>query len=145
MMGPGRETVPMHVRRTRGATPRLASSLGLVAVLAVCALALAGCGSAKPKAATVQDCGPGRTAANVPVEVEVYRGTVSCSMAMTIEKSYAKAIVDGDAPGNGGGGPVTVSGWTCQGFSTPQLLKTGDASKCARKGTEILEILKTSS
>ena len=135
----------MRVRRTRSAAARLAASAGLIVVAAVCSLALVACGSAKPKAASVQDCGPGRTAANVPVEVEVYRGTVSCSMAMTIEKGYAKAIVDGDAPGNGGGGPVTVSGWTCQGFSTPQLLKTGDASKCARKGTEILEILKTSS
>jgi hypothetical protein len=106
-------------------------------------VALGGC-SGKSSAASVQDCGTSRTAANVPVEVKVYRGTVSCATAMTVEKSYAKAIKDGDVPGNGGGAPVTVSGWTCQGFPTPELLKTGDTSKCARKGTEILEILKTS-
>ncbi len=136
----------MHVRWTRSATPRLAGSLALLVVIALGSLALTGCGgSAKPKAASVQDCGSSRTAANVPVEVEIYRGTVACSMALTIEKSYAQAIVAGKAPGNGGGGPVTVSGWICQGFSTPQLLKTGDASKCAKKGTEILEILKTPS
>ena len=51
----------------------------------------------------------------------------------------------GRAPGNGGGGPVTVNGWKCQGFPTPELLKTGDASKCVKDGAEILEILKTPS
>jgi hypothetical protein len=106
---------------------------------------LAGCGSPRPKtaAATVHNCGTSRTAANVPVEVEVRTGTVACSVAMAIEKSYAQAIVAGKAPGNGGGGPVSVQGWTCQGFPTPELLKTGDASKCAKDGVEILEILKT--
>jgi hypothetical protein len=38
---------------------------------------------------------------------------------------------------------VIVDGWTCQGFPTPELLKTGEASKCARHGTEIIAILKT--
>ena len=107
-------------------------------------IVLAGCGSARPRAAaTVRTCGTSRTAANVPVEVEIRTGTVACSVAMTIEKSYAQAIVDGRAPGNGGGGPVSVQGWTCEGFPTPELLKTGDASKCAKAGDEILEILKT--
>lgn len=135
----------MHVQRTRGASQRLSGSFCLATAVIVCALALAGCGTAaKPTAASsVQDCGSSRTAANVPVEVEINHGQVSCSVAMTVEKSYAAAIVAGRAPGNGGGGPVTVSGWTCQGFATPELLKTGDASKCAKDGTEILEILKT--
>jgi hypothetical protein len=109
-------------------------------------LALAGCGAAaKPTTATIQDCGTGRTAANVPVEIEVYRGQVTCSAALQVEASYAKAIVDGKAPGNGGGGPVNVEGWTCQGLATPQLLKTGETSKCAKDGHEIVAILKSPS
>jgi hypothetical protein len=50
--------------------------------------------------------------------------------------------VAGKAPGNGGGGPVHVSGWTCSGFPTPELLKTGNASKCVKGGTEIIATLK---
>ena len=134
----------MHVRRRAGASQRLAASFSLAAVVVAASLALGGCGGTKSNAASIQDCGTSLTAANVPVEVKVYRGTVSCSAAMTVENDYAKAVRAGDAPGNGGGGPVTVSGWTCQGFATPELLKTGDTSKCAKKGTEILEILKTS-
>ncbi len=128
----------MPVRR-RVALATLASTLAAV-------LALAGCGSgAKPLAAVVQDCGTIRTAANVPVEIEVDRGQVTCGAAMQVEASYAKAIVDGKAPGNGGGGPVRVDGWTCQGLDTPQLLKTGETSKCAKAGREIVAILKTPS
>ena len=135
----------MHVRRTGGTSQRIAASLGIAAVMMAGTLALSSCGGTKSNAATIQDCGSSRTAANVPVEVKIYRGTVTCAAALSVEKSYAKAIEDGDAPGNGGGGPVTVSGWVCQGFSTPELLKTGDTSKCAKKGTEIVEILKTPS
>jgi hypothetical protein len=135
----------MHVRRTGGASPRLAGSLSLAVVLVAGTFALAGCGGAKSNAASIQDCGTSRTAANVPVRVEIYRGTVACSVALTVETTYAKAVADGDAPGNGGGGPVSVSGWTCEGFPTPEVLKTGDTSKCTKKGTEILEILKTPS
>ena len=137
----------MYVPRTRHAGQRLAGLSCLAAAMTVCTLALAGCG-AGPKANAarrVQNCGNTKTAANVPVQVEIYRGTVSCAAAMTIEKSYAEAIVSGHAPGNGGGGPVTVSGWTCQGFPTPELLKNGDVSKCTKKGVEIIEILKASS
>jgi hypothetical protein len=117
------------------------------AVLALgCALTLAACGGgSKPAATGVQDCGMGRTAANVPVEIEVYRGQVACSAAMQVEASYAKAIESGLAPGNGGGGPVSVNGWTCQGLATPQLLKTGETSKCDKGGKEIVAILKSPS
>jgi hypothetical protein len=136
----------MYVQRTGHARKRLVGSCCAAAVVAVCVLALAGCGggSKANAASSVQNCGTSKTAANVPVEVKIYRGTVSCSVAMNIEKSYAEAIVSGHAPGSGGGGPVAVSGWTCQGFSTPDVLKTGDVSKCAKSGTEIIEILKTS-
>jgi hypothetical protein len=138
--------VPMFVRRTRRARQQLAGSSCLAAMVIACVLALAGCGGgSKATASSVQNCGPSKTAANVPVEVEIYRGTVSCAAAMKVEKNYADAIISGHAPGSGGGGPVTVSGWTCQGFPTPEVLKTGDVSKCASHGTEIIEILKTSS
>ena len=82
---------------------------------------------------------------NVPVEIEVNRGQVSCAVAKTVEQNYAAAIVAGKAPGNGGGGPVTVNGWKCQGFPTPELLKTGDVSSCAKGGVEIVAILKSPS
>jgi hypothetical protein len=135
----------MHVRLTAGASQRLAAALGLAVVAMTATLVLCGCGGAKSNASTIQDCGASKTAANVPVEVKVYRSTVSCASAMTVENGYAKAIREGDAPGAGGAGPVTVSGWTCQAFPTPQVLKTGDTSKCVKKGTEIVEILKTPS
>ena len=44
-------------------------------------------------------------------------------------------------PGTGGGAPVHVQGWTCQGFATPVVLRTGQASKCVDGGKEILAIL----
>jgi hypothetical protein len=149
----------MHLRQTHRARRPLTATVaastvaastvcaGAVVIAALAALVLAGCGNAaKAKSVTsVQTCGSSRTAANVPVQVEVYRGQVSCAVAMAVERSYAAAIVAGRAPGNGGGGPVTVNGWKCQGFPTPELLKTGDASKCVKGGAEILEILKTPS
>jgi hypothetical protein len=136
----------MQVRRTRGAGHRLAGPVCVAVALAGCMLALTACGhSPKPAAAVARNCGTSLTAAKVPVEVEIDRGKVSCKAALTIEASYAKAIQEGKAPGNGGGGPVAVNGWTCEGYPTPELLKTGDASKCAKDGTEILAILKTPS
>lgn len=133
----------MRVRRSHPAWNAAGCGVLAVSVALGGMMVLAGCGAAKPRAATVHNCGTSKTAANVPVVVEVRSGTVTCSVAMTIEKSYAQAIVEGKAPGNGGGGPVSVQGWTCQGFPTPELLKTGDTSKCAKDGDEILEILKT--
>ena len=110
-----------------------------------------GCGSHAPKpsgAATPRDtsaamsaCGVTRTAANVPVDIQIARGQVSCSTALAIERDYAKAILSGKVPGTGGGAPVQVQGWTCQGFTTPVVLKTGQASKCVDGSTEILAIL----
>lgn len=117
-----------------------------IAALAVLsALVLAGCGASKPMAAAVQDCGTTKTAANVPVEIEVDRGQVSCETAMQVEAAYARAIAEGLAPGNGGGGPVKVGGWTCQGLDTPQLLRTGETSKCVEDGHEIVAVLKSPS
>ena len=130
--------------RTAGRGRRLSGSLCLATAMPAVAIVLAGAArAAKPKAAPAENCGSSRTAANVPVEVEVAKGQPSCKVALSVEKGYATAIIDGKVPGNGGGAPVVVNGWTCQGFPTPELLKTGDASKCARNGTEILAVLKT--
>jgi hypothetical protein len=78
------------------------------------------------------------------VKIDIAQGNVSCSTAMTIEHDYAKAIRAGRAPGNGGGGPVRIKGWTCSGFATPIVLRTGKASKCVDAGNEILAILPVS-
>src|SRR5262249_45640915 len=110
------------------------------------AVTTAGCsGSSQPTGPATRTkatkCGTSKTAADVPVQVFIARGHVACATAMRVVSAYASAIRSGHAPGNGGGGPVTVSGWTCQGFSTPEVLDTGRTSKCIRGGAEILEIL----
>ena len=86
-------------------------------------------------------CGSGKTAAGVPVVVKIARGPVSCPAALKIEKAYAAALASGHAPGNGGGGPVSVRGWVCSGFDTPEILRTGDASKCTKGPAEVLAVL----
>ena len=90
-------------------------------------------------------CGTTRTAVNVPVIIEIEEGTAACSLAMRIQDAYTAAVQAGRVRGNGGGAPVRVDGWTCQGLDTPQLLKTGETSKCAKAGREIVAILKTPS
>ncbi|HEY4461214.1 MAG TPA: hypothetical protein VGN41_01010 [Streptosporangiaceae bacterium] len=107
-----------------------------IGVLAACS-ASAGSGSAS--ASTT--CGTTRTAANVPVIIKVGRGSVSCGTAMRVENSYAAAVRAGKIRGNGGGAPVTVSGWTCQGFPTPEVLRTGQTSACRTNSAEVLAIL----
>ncbi len=108
---------------------------------------VAGCSSAShqvnagPK---VTACGSSRTAANVPIHVEVTKGHVACGTALSVERKYARAIRSGRAPGNGGGGPVKVNGWTCQGYTTPVVLRTGKASRCTEGSNEILAILPSS-
>ena len=100
-------------------------------------------GGASPNdtSAAMTACGQTKTAANVPVDIQIARGQVSCSTALAIERDYARAILSGKVPGTGGGAPVHVQGWTCQGFATPVVLKTGQASKCVNGSTEILAIL----
>jgi hypothetical protein len=111
----------------------------------VSALALTACGHGGTGAATPRRCGTGRTAANVPVTISVNSSQVSCGTAMSVEVDYAKAVMAGKAPGNGGGGPVKVDGWTCSGFPTPEVLRTGNASKCVKHTMEILATLQTTS
>jgi hypothetical protein len=60
---------------------------------------------------------------------------------MRVENSYAAVVRSGKIRGNGGGSPVKVSGWTCQGFPTPEVLKTGQTSACRSNSAEVLAIL----
>jgi hypothetical protein len=142
----------MHPRwphSTAAARPRPArrwSLAGHLALLAAAGALVAGCGhSAAPAAAKAAShpatpCGSAKTPANVPVQIEVAKGKVACADAMTIERAYTTAVAQGRAPGNGRG-PVEVSGWKCQAFTTPVSLKTGDVSACSRTGAEILAVL----
>jgi len=86
-------------------------------------------------------CGTTRTAADVPVIIKVFKGTVDCGMAMRVENEYAAKIRAGQVPGNGGGAPVAVSGWTCQGYPTPEVLSTGTASQCHTASAAIVAVL----
>lgn len=115
--------------------------------------AVAGC-SGKPAAATTSTsggdssairCGTGHTAAGVPVEIEVSHGPVTCQVALSVEHGYARAFSSGKVPGNGGGAPVHIRGWVCQGFNTPEVLSSGRASACHKGGAEILAVLPTPS
>jgi hypothetical protein len=76
----------------------------------------------------------------VPVDVEIV-GQASCHAAMTVERDYSRALASGKVPGNGGGAPVTIHGWICKGYDTPQVLATGRASACRKDGSQILAVL----
>ena len=114
---------------------RAARVVGWLALLAGCASAAAT--GAGPGAS----CGTTRTAANVPVIIRVTRGIVDCGTALQIENEYAAKIRAGQVPGNGGGAPVAISGWTCQGYPTPEVLSTGNASQCHTGSAAIVAVL----
>ena len=135
--------------------PRRCSRPVAAPVLAALALGMAaGCStvtSASPAGGGTQvaatssplaGCGTARTAAGVPVEIEIVHGQVACSAALAVERDYARAIASGKVPGNGGGAPVKVRGWVCQGFPTPQVLATGHTSACKKGAARILAVLK---
>jgi hypothetical protein len=82
-----------------------------------------------------------RTAVNVPVVIQVAKGTVNCAAALRVEQGYAAMIKKGDIRGNGGGAPVSVDGWTCQGYSTTQALRTGNTSECHTAKAEVVAVL----
>lgn len=114
---------------------------GGAAVLAgLAAACVAGCSSG-PASDAGTTCGTARTGAGVPVQIKVARGDVACGTALTVEDKYASMVRNGQVHGNGGGAPVTVNGWTCQGYLTPQILRTGDASQCHTSSSEILAVL----
>jgi hypothetical protein len=103
---------------------------------------LAGCSSSAPGVRGVgATCGTTRTAADVPVIIKVFKGTVDCGMAMRVENEYAAKVRAGQVPGNGGGAPVAVSGWTCQGYPTPEVLSSGTASQCHTASAAIVAVL----
>jgi hypothetical protein len=60
---------------------------------------------------------------------------------MRVENEYAAVVRAGRDRGNGGGAPVVVSGWTCQGYPTPEVLSTGDASQCHTGSAAIVAVL----
>ena len=113
---------------------------GVAVLLAGGAVLLAGCGGGQG-AGVGATCGTTRTAAGVPVIIKVAKGAVNCGMALKVEDEYAAMIRDGQVAGTGGGAPVTVSGWTCQGYNTPVLLRTGNASQCHTSTAMILAVL----
>jgi hypothetical protein len=119
----------------RAALPAAAVGLG-IGLLTAC-----GTSNVTNASSASRTCGTTRTAANVPVIIKVSQGSVSCATALRVENSYAAMIQAGKVRGNGGGAPVKVSGWTCQGFPTPVVLKTGKTSACRVNGTEVLEVL----
>jgi hypothetical protein len=140
----------MRVRGPQAlAGERLTAAVCGITMAAMLLIALGGCGSPGSSttgkttgaASNMTACGTTKTAANVPVNIQIARGQVPCSVALAIERAYAKAILSGEVPGTGGGAPVHVQGWTCQGFATPVVLRTGQASKCVNGAKEILAIL----
>ena len=100
---------------------------------------LAGCASTA--AGPGVSCGTTHTAANVPVVIKVAKGTVNCGTALQVENEYAAKVRDGQVRGNGGGAPVAVGGWTCQGYPTPEVLSTGNASQCHTGSAAIVAVI----
>jgi len=112
-----------------------------VPTLVALVLGVGGCSSAVASGATGTSCGVTKTAVNVPVAIQVAKGTVDCTTALHVEQAYAAAIRLGMLRGNGGGAPVTVDGWVCQGYATPEVLRTGDASECHTAKAEVVAVL----
>jgi hypothetical protein len=126
------------VRTNRRRLALAAAGTGLAAV------AITGCSSstASPApGAAGSTCGTTRTGANVSVVIKVAKGTVNCATVLNVENGYASLLRHGQIRGNGGGAPVTVKGWTCQGYPTPQVLKTGDASECHTARAEVVAVI----
>jgi hypothetical protein len=116
------------------------AAIGVAVALAVGPM-LAGCASGGHGATAGASCGTTRTGVNVPVVIQVAKGTVDCAAALRVEQGYAAMIKKGDIRGNGGGAPVTVDGWTCQGYPTPEALRTGNASECHTANAEVVAVL----
>lgn len=140
------------MRCPQSAVPVAWRAVPVTAAVAVTVLA-AGCAGSTPRHTTAaasspsqlapprQTCGTSRTAVNVPVTIEVERGSASCPLAMRVQSHYTGLVRSGRVPGNGGGAPVKVDGWTCQGTDTTTTVQTGEASECRRGSTEIIAVL----
>jgi hypothetical protein len=127
--------------RTNRRLLALAIAAGGLACLSLTACSSAAAHASPAAGATGSSCGTTRTGANVPVTIKVTKGSVDCGAVMSVETSYAKLIKTGKVPGNGGGAPVRVSGWTCQGYATPQVLRTGNTSECHTAAAEVVAVL----
>jgi len=127
-----------------GVRRALFGGLGALGALGVCACLVTGCSSAPSAAGAGATCGSTHTATGVPVVIKVAKGSVNCGAAMQVENEYAAEIKAGQVAGNGGGAPIVVSGWTCQGYNTPEVLSTGNASQCHTGSATILAVLPVS-
>src|SRR5579875_2766520 len=132
-----------HGDGTASGTMRQLKAYRVAAAIAgLAAVGLVACASSRSSAGSAgSSCGTTRTGANVPVVIKVVRGNVDCGTVMRVEDSYATMIKDGKVPGNGGGAPVSVNGWVCEGYPTPQVLRTGDASQCHTTSAEVVAVL----
>src|SRR5215469_16411802 len=82
------------------ARARLRTFLGLALLATVAATGCGGSGQQPPGTATktrATACGMAKTAADVPVRVEVVRGHLACTRAMTVAAAYATAVRSGRA------------------------------------------------
>jgi hypothetical protein len=122
-----------------GKAARALAVLGCLGISLTGACLVTGCSSGQATAGAI--CGRTHTAAGVPVLIKVAKGSVNCKTAIQVENEYAARISSGQVPGNGGGAPVVVSGWTCQGYDTPEVLRTGNTSRCRSGGNAILAVL----
>jgi hypothetical protein len=86
-------------------------------------------------------CGRTLTGVDIAVVVRIGRGSVSCPTAMTVEKSYAALIRAGGLRGNGGGAPVSIRGWTCQGYTSAEIAQTERVSVCVKGSAQIFTAL----
>jgi hypothetical protein len=102
---------------------------------------VAACSSGPSPGAVGTSCGETRTAAHVLVALKVTKGPVNCAAALRAEQGYSSMLSAGEVRGNGGGAPVTVDGWTCEGYSTPVAIQTGNASECHTATAEVVAVL----
>jgi hypothetical protein len=124
------------VRMNRRVMVSTVAVAGLVGLLAACSSASA---AHSPSPGTPgSSCGTMRTGVNVPSVIKVVKGTVNCGTVLSVENEYSRMIKAGKVRGNGGGAPVQVNGWTCQGYPTPELLRTGNASECHTGSAEVV-------
>jgi len=118
-----------------------ARAVAVFALAVLTASAAAGCGPARSPSSGAGGQGGTQPPAGVPVVIEVQHGPATCQIALAVERGYARAVASGKVHGNGGGAPVTIKGWVCQGFNTPEVLATGHASACHKNGAVILAVL----
>lgn len=130
------------VRRDRCRRLSLTLAVGLLCAAAGCSSSSqARAAGAGAPARSGKSCGSARTGAAVPVTLVLTKGSADCATVRRVQGEYAALLRSGKVTGNGGGAPVRVSGWTCQSFPTPQVLRTGNASQCHTSTAEFEAVL----